>query len=306
MKGKVLGVATGETGGAITGDDGKRYRYDLAEWRGERAASIGATVDFEGDGGMAREIYPAVGGFTGAAGAAASVEALARSDAGGRVIGLFRTTLAVPLALVMLIAFFLPALTTPAKTFNLLDLDKLVAASGLDLEESEYGRRRLADLDRDIARFRTEAARAGADAPDGVYGYGNVGDRLQTLETQRGEVRDLLGKIDFLKTVNSALILRFLAVVAALWLIWTAWSGAVLRPWELAAGGAAVVAGGLAVALRSAMLGVMTAGPGVGTAEAAQLGTLFSLGAAPWLMLAAGAALIASGLGLIRNPLARG
>jgi hypothetical protein len=305
MKGKILGVAAEELAGAITGDDGKRYRYEATEWRGERAASIGASVDFDVEGGVARDVYPAVGAFAGVGGGATSVEALARSPGGERVISLFKNTLALPLALMVLVAFFLPALSSPVKTVSQLGLDKVVASTGLNLGDAEIGRRRLADLERDIARFRTEAGRGGAEAPDGVYGYGNVGSRLQSLEEQRTEIRKGLGAVDFLKTVNTALILRFAALIAAAWLIWQAWAGAALRPWELAAGAAAILAGGLTFLLKSAILGLFTAANPLGEAAATQMDSLVSIGIGPWLLLAAGAGLIASGLGLVRNPLAR-
>jgi hypothetical protein len=304
MKGKILGVAAEELAGAITGDDGKRYRYDAAEWRGERPASIGANVDFDIGGGVARDVYPAVGAFAGVGADATSVEALARSPGGERVISLFKTTLALPLALVVLVAFFLPALSSPVKTVSQLGLDKVVASTGLNLDEAEVGRRRLADLERDIARFRTEAARSGAGAPDDVYGYGNVGNRLQSLEEQRAEIRKGLDAVNFLKTVNTALILRFAALIAAAWLIWQAWAGAALRPWELAAGAAAILAGGLTFMLKSAIVGLLSLNP-LGEAAAAQIDSLVSIGIGPWLLLAAGAGLIASGLGLVRNPLGR-
>lgn len=305
MKGKILGVAAGDLAGAITGEDGKRYRYEAADWRGERPAAIGANVDFETDGAKATDVYPAVGGAFAGVGAGASVEALTGSPAGEKVIGLFKGTLALPLALVVLVAFFLPALSSPVKTVSQLGLDKVVASTGLDLDDAEQGRLRLANLDRDIARFRAEAARSGPGAQDSVYGYGSVGSRLQSLEEQRDEVRKGLGAVDFLKTVNTALILRFAALIAATWLIWQAWTGAALRPWELAAGGAAIVAGGLTFLLKSAILGLFSAINPLGEAGAAQMDSLVSIGLGPWLLLAAGAGLIASGLGLVRNPLGR-
>ncbi len=305
MKGKILGVAAGELTGAITGDDGKRYRYVIADWRGERPASVGAGVDFEVEGGAARDVYPAVGAFAGVGAGAASVEALARSSGGEKVIGLFKGTLALPLAILVLVAFFLPALSSPALTVSQVGLDKVTTAAGLNLEQAEHGRRRLADLERDLARFKTEAARGGSGAPDSVYGYGNVGDRIASLEEQRAEVRKGLGAVDFLKTVDTALILRFAAVLAALWLIWQAWAGAALRPWELAAGAAAILAGGLTFLLRSAILGLFSAMNPLGEAAAARAEALISVEIGPWLLLAAGAGLIASGLGLVRNPLGR-
>ncbi len=304
MKGKILGVAAGDLAGAITGDDGKRYRYETADWRGERPASVGAGVDFEVEGGSARDVYPAVGGFTGVSAGAASVEALARSSGGEKIIGLFKGTLALPLAILVLVAFFLPALSSPALTVSQLGLNKVTAAVGLNLEQAEQGRRRLADLERDIARFKTEAARGGAGAPDSIYGYGNVGDRIAALEEQRAEIRKGLSAIDFLKAVDAALILRFAAAIAALWLIWQAWAGAALRPWELAAGAAALLAGALTFLLRSAILGLFSAMNPLREA-AAQAEALISVEIGAWLLLAAGAGLIASGLGLIRNPLGR-
>lgn len=304
MKGKILGVAAGDLTGAITGEDGKRYRYEIADWRGERLAQVGATVDFEAQGNVAHDVYPAVGAFAGAGVGAVSVDALARSSAGEKLIGLFKGTLAAPLAVVVLIAFFLPALSSPAQSVSTFGLDKVVASTGLNLEEADAGRRRLADLDRDIARYKTEAAQRGAGAPDDGYGYGNVGDRLQSLQEQRTEIRKGLGAVNFVKTVNTALILRYIALIAAVWLLWQTWKGALLRPWELAAGAGAIVAGGLAFLLKSAILGLFSAMHPLGRAVSAQMDSLVSVGFGPWLLLAAGAGLIASGLGLIRNPLA--
>lgn len=303
MKGKILGVPAGELAGSITGDDGKRYRYEAADWRGERPASVGAAVDFDVEGGTARDVYPAIDAFTGAG--AVSVEALARSSGGKKIIGLFKDALAQPLAILVLIAFFLPALSSPALTASQLELDKVATAAGLNLEQVEHGRRRLADLERDLARFKMEAAQSGGSAPDSVYGYGNVGDRIASLEEQRAEIRKGLSAISFLKAVDTALILRFAAVLAALWLIWQAWAGAALRPWELAAGAAALLAGGLTFLLRSAILGLFTAVNPLGEAAASQAETLISVEIGPWLLLIAGAGLIAPGLGLVRTPLRR-
>jgi len=305
MRGRILGVATGDTAGAITGDDGQRYRYTAADWRGERPAVAGGVVDFEVEGQAARDIYPTVGGASGAAGAVASVEALARSPVGERVLGLFRTTLALPLALVILVAFFLPALSTPVKSVSQFGLDQIVPSMGLNLEDADDARRRLANLERDIARFQAEAARRGAGAPDGVYGYGNLGDRLQTLEEQRAEVRQGLGAVETVRRVDTLLILRFAALIGAAWLVWKAWSGAALRTWELVAGASALLGAGLTVLLKSAIMGLFSAMNPLGEAAVDQMNGLLSIGPGPWLLALAGAGLIASGLGLIRNPLAR-
>jgi hypothetical protein len=62
MKGKILGVAAVGKTGVITGQDDKRYRYEIADWRGAADAAPGQEVDFEtGPEGQAMDIYPALG-----------------------------------------------------------------------------------------------------------------------------------------------------------------------------------------------------------------------------------------------------
>ncbi|WP_271078950.1 hypothetical protein [Aurantiacibacter sp. MUD61] len=57
MQGQVLGFSGDE--GAITGDDGKRYKFTRSDWKSERDPRGGERVDFvESDSGTAGEIYP--------------------------------------------------------------------------------------------------------------------------------------------------------------------------------------------------------------------------------------------------------
>jgi hypothetical protein len=63
MKGKILGVATSDQAGVITGEDGKRYPYVLSEWRGAAAPVVGQDVDFDTrPDGKASDIYAALSG----------------------------------------------------------------------------------------------------------------------------------------------------------------------------------------------------------------------------------------------------
>lgn len=55
MKGQVLGF-DGSTG-AITGEDGKRYRFSKEQWRDDRPAAAKDHVDFVAEGEQATEIY---------------------------------------------------------------------------------------------------------------------------------------------------------------------------------------------------------------------------------------------------------
>lgn len=59
MKGQILGL-DGDAG-AITGEDGERYRFVLAEWKGQRPPRAGDKVDFLVEEGEPRQIYLAVG-----------------------------------------------------------------------------------------------------------------------------------------------------------------------------------------------------------------------------------------------------
>ncbi|MBH5321524.1 hypothetical protein [Aurantiacibacter sediminis] len=57
MQGQVLGFSGAD--GAITGDDGKRYKFTRSEWKSERDPRGGERVDFiENADGTAGEIYP--------------------------------------------------------------------------------------------------------------------------------------------------------------------------------------------------------------------------------------------------------
>jgi len=107
------------------------------------------------------------------------------------------------------------------------------------------------------------------------------------------------GKSGF-DTMSSLLFLRFAAPVAALWLGWVAWSGKAERVPMLVTGAAAIVAALLVVMLKSA---IVSMAPDMARDA---LSNRIGLGLGVWLLLLAGAALIAAGMGLIRNPLAKG
>ncbi len=55
MKGRIL--AFEENGGIILGDDEKRYKFDLNEWKEKTPPLKGAEVDFETDENIAKNIY---------------------------------------------------------------------------------------------------------------------------------------------------------------------------------------------------------------------------------------------------------
>lgn len=57
MRGQILSVDGASRTGLVLGNDGNRYSFAGADWRGQKAPLAGNEVDFVADGGTAREIY---------------------------------------------------------------------------------------------------------------------------------------------------------------------------------------------------------------------------------------------------------
>lgn len=242
MKGKILGFSETDGTGAISADDGTRFRFVRDDWRGDKPPAAGMAVDFEAADGAARDIYPLRGAPVSNL-PNVDLGAIAASPGAGKVGALFTQSLATPLAVVVLLACFMAALTTPLVSFSLFGLGSLPGVSGPGM-----------------------AAEARASG---------------------------------LSTIQTLLILRYAAPVAALWVIWAAWSGKDLRLPMIVAGGAAILAAVLVFALKQAA--VAAAGEYAGVAVSAMIG----IGIGTWLLLLAGAGLVAAGIGVIRNPLAK-
>jgi uncharacterized membrane protein YhaH (DUF805 family) len=58
MKGRIIGFDPATYKGAINGQDGQRYDFVMQDWRGQNKPHVGAEVDFQPDGGHAKEIFP--------------------------------------------------------------------------------------------------------------------------------------------------------------------------------------------------------------------------------------------------------
>lgn len=79
MKGKVLGFSAKTGEGAITSEDGDRYKFTKADWLGEEEPQAGMEVDFVAADGKATEIYgvkksvsmPSMPNFSGGSGGSA-------------------------------------------------------------------------------------------------------------------------------------------------------------------------------------------------------------------------------------------
>ena len=61
MKGTILDFSIQSNSGAISGENGERYNFDGADWKGDSPPARGMSVDFSFEGDRATEVYLAVG-----------------------------------------------------------------------------------------------------------------------------------------------------------------------------------------------------------------------------------------------------
>lgn len=327
MKGKVLGVASAAEPGVITGEDGSRYRYTAADWKGTRDAVAGAQVDFDAEGNAAREIYPALSDNLLSGMSAPDLNNLAKSPIVEKLRGLLTTTLAFPLALLVIVVFFLPAISWPAASLNQFDIGKVANVARVELADSDLSQE-IERIDQQITETQQEIDRQRSGVSNPLFGsmvderyLQNQEESKRDYQTQRGEMQAASASISLLKTLNTVFIARFAALAAAVWLIWLSWSGRAAPLWSLLAGGLAIATGALTWAFESALgpaidIGAITGAGAGGDIELVTMlasafategsaGAAISVGIGTWLLFLLGAALIASGLGLIRNPLSK-
>lgn len=304
MKGRILGVATPERDGAITSEGGQRYRYVFSSWRGDREARVGMTVDFEVQDNEAVDIYPAVGAGPLPAGANVDVAALAGSPVAERVQNLFRNTLAFPLSIVILLAFFLlPAMTTPEESPNMWNLGEVIrsletGARQLQMPTSTEANREIRNMEERLRDMQRQAREQGSGNESWYR------DQIEEMREEISEVRAIQGKVRNLKLIGQASAIRYLVPVGALLLIWLCWASRPLVFWPAAVGAVTMITGLLPWLYKTTLVSVFSSVP-IMEAQAEILREAVSVGLGAWILVLAGAALIASGFGLIRNPLAR-
>jgi len=111
--GKVLSFDPAD-GGLLRGEDGRRYAFDAAEWKGPAPRAMGGLVDFEPDGERALSVHP----LPAPPGAAAGPRPFLADRPG------------LPIALLMLIACFLPFLTLGPFRANMFNVAGVAASLG--------------------------------------------------------------------------------------------------------------------------------------------------------------------------------
>ncbi|MBO9713276.1 hypothetical protein [Sphingomonas sp.] len=289
MKGKVLGFTPSTGTGTISGEDGARYGFGQGEWRSDKPIAAGIAVDFEPRGKDAVDIYPV-------AGASIDVGALGASPAVAKAKSLAMGTLPFPLAIILLIACFLPAINSAGmggRSLSLLGLSPVVS----ELNERVQGAREMSasrtkSFDEREAQIQEVIAKSGPSTPVGFFGSGpTAGQALKDLQDERAKADDELAKATSGAFLLGFIFLVYAVPVLALAVAGLAWTGRLVAPAAIAAGASGVVAYGL-------LWNVSAMGTSYGGVQ------MLTLGFGAWVLLGAGIALILAGLGKIRNPLA--
>jgi len=107
-----------EKGGVLRGEDGGRYAFDAADWSGETPPAAGDRADFEPEGAIARDLHPLP--------SLPATEPTTPSEP--RAFLVDRPGL--PLALLILIACFLPFLTLGPLAANLFNVVSTASSLG--------------------------------------------------------------------------------------------------------------------------------------------------------------------------------
>lgn len=285
MKGKILGVASTDSSGVITGEDGKRYGYGLMDWRGTNAPGVGQEVDFDtGPDGKASEIYPSL---TRAAIPGLSFDQANLSPAANNALAIARANPVVWAAGVALIASF-------ALTF--LSITLVPGLSGMG---------------------GADAALLGSIAGDTtVLGLadkvGSAQDFFGLIEAQAGALGSSMGaeELGFLTTLKgvsgflNVLYLAYLTPVLAAAVLWFELTGKPDRRVTLGFAASCLVSFGLVVMFQmqvdGAIKDVMAFISGGDDAQMMSGSDVIGIGLGAWVILLAGLATFALAFNLIR------
>lgn len=298
MRGKILGFDASSGSGAIVNDSGERFTFVAAQWRGQQVIQGGLTVDFEPMSGVATEIYP-VGN---ALGGQVDLSQLAASSTVQKIRTLAMTTLAFPLAVMLLIATLLPAISGPQQSVSIWSLGELqrqISANPLLAGDDVAGAEEaLKALDAREADVRQQTTGFGGMPMDN-------GPELRMIAERRAQAEARLSSARSAKIVNALLGVRWLVPLLACVLLWLCWSGKPARMATLATGGAAILTAIVIHAYRQSIVGLGGASENsFGAMISANLGAAISVGLGTWLIGLIGIGLLLAGFGIIRNPLA--
>jgi len=112
MKGKILDYNVEKNEGMISGNDGKRYKFTISEWKSNKEPIAGRKVDFDIDGEFAKEIYLDNSGVT------FNIDVL-KSNGSPNKLGII-------LSILTAISLFLPIIKVPFLGINVALLDGFI------------------------------------------------------------------------------------------------------------------------------------------------------------------------------------
>jgi len=293
MRGRILGYDPSAGTGAISGENGERFAFTVADWRTDRPIAAGMSVDFAATGSAATEIYPMANAMPAAAD-------LAASPAVQKARTLAFTTLGFPLAALLLLATFLPAISTPMKSVSLWGiggLSRMISANPL------LGNDDVASVAEDIQRLDQEAQ----DLRTHTTGFGGMpvdnSAELAAVAKARAHAEHAMSAARWAATVKTLLVVRWAVPVLAALLLWLTWGGKESKAATLATGAAGILTALILWLYRGSLVGGGDE-DSIGGAIAARMDEAISLGIGTWLIGLLGIGLLLAGLGIIRNPLA--
>jgi hypothetical protein len=295
VRGKVLGFAT--DGGTISGEDGKRYAFEAAQWKGVRTPAQGEEVDFEvGDQGKASDVYSLRSGATvdfGAVGgqAKALLDSGATSPIGARLIALATGNPLFQLSLVVILSSFfltfikLGSAVAPGVTemipdrgiYRIINVNDLIDYLKLSLTSAANGLEQLAQLT-----------------------SGSANPLVGATPSPLGDVRAAADNLRSAAGFSNLLYLVYLAPIGALAVTVQLVRQKNASLVALLTGAASIGSFGLLVLARSMIIGAVKKGGNPDAIAIASKAIAFGFGS--YVILLCGVALIALSLGLIRLP----
>jgi hypothetical protein len=283
MKGTVLGADA--VSGTISGDDGKRYKFALSEWKSDRTPYAGDEVDFEiADDGRAIEVFRLRGSAPvdfGEVGDQAKqwFDRGVSSPVGGLLLKLLKSDLTFQISVVTLLAsLFLTYVYAGGAASEIATQSyKLIGMAGFI----------------DAAKTSLDAAASSLDASSQVFG----GFLQQPVAQSAGSASSALRAVAAASTI---LYLLYLVPLGATLIIVQMLRGRRLGVAPLATGVACICSFLLLLALRfviSERVSEMGLPPGIAEAAAHAVG----IGFGSYVIAACGLGLVAVSLGFVKT-----
>ncbi|MEQ1617260.1 MAG: hypothetical protein ABL883_02815 [Terricaulis sp.] len=275
MKGRILGFDAATGAGAVNGEDGNRYSFASGDYKGPRAAAAGEDVDFVVKDGKATEIYPLKSGASiDLSGIGAALGGAASSPGGANVMGIVRNQPQTLLALIMLIAvFFMPFVQMSMGPLGSTGTTVLGLPSQVELMKP--------------------ALQGTANTPDAQIAQMAEYSPEMAIQTRaaRDSARSNL-------MVSNLIHLVWLLPAGSAWLMFTNLTNKRNQLHELIVGGLGIAAVLLFFFGKSMVIGQVG---GMGQEAAAMASAAIQLGFGGWLIGLAGAGLVATGLGIVKQ-----